>query len=46
MQTLHVRRIFDEGHKSLLYVAYSTRLVQDNKVIRGSCAADMAPSVG
>lgn len=33
LQTLHVRRIFDEGHKSLLYIAYSTRFMQDDKVI-------------
>jgi len=30
-KTLHVRRIFDEGHKTLLYIAYSTRLVNDDK---------------
>ena len=29
MQTLHVRRIFDEAHKTLLYIAYSTGLAND-----------------
>lgn len=36
LQTLHVRRIFDEGHKTLLYIAYSTRLVNDDKVVKSS----------
>ena len=26
LQTVRVRRVFDEKHKTLLYIAYSTRL--------------------